>query len=151
MKYFPAIVFVADEFIARLPLIGFFLRHMGTIFVDQKNPRKSKAAIDGRLKNQSRGIQYLLIYPEGRRTVDGHIGRFKYGFGYILRHSDFDLLPVTANGFYQLKPVKRVYLDPNADLEIIVHDPIANSEFRKMSKGEATTKSEEIIKAAYRP
>lgn len=151
MKFFPSITFVADDFLARLPFIAFFLKHIGAIFVDQKNAWKSKAAIDKRLKNQRRKIQYLLIYPEGRRTVDGQIGRFKRGFGYILRHSEFDLLPVTANGFYQLKPVKRVYLDPNADLEIIIHEPIANSEFRKMSKGEATAKSEDIIKAAYRP
>ncbi|UCG30965.1 MAG: 1-acyl-sn-glycerol-3-phosphate acyltransferase [candidate division WOR-3 bacterium] len=151
MKCFPSITFVADDYLTNLPFIAFFLKHIHAIFVDQKNAWKSKAAIDERLKNQSREVQYLLIYPEGRRTVNGHIGRFKCGFGYILRHSEFDLLPVTANGFYQLKPVKRVHLDPNADLEIIIHEPIANSEFRRMSKEEATAKSEEIIKAAYRP
>ncbi len=151
MKYLPSITFVADDFLTKLPFIAFFLKRIGTIFVDQKNAWKSKAAIDERLKDQRREIQYLLMYPEGRRTVNGHIGRFKYGFGYILRHSEFDLLPVTANGFYQLKPVKRVHLDPNADLEIIIHEPIANSEFRKMSKGEAIARSEGIIRAAYKP
>ncbi|UCD06169.1 MAG: 1-acyl-sn-glycerol-3-phosphate acyltransferase [candidate division WOR-3 bacterium] len=151
MKYFPSITFVAGDFLSKLPFIAFFLRHIGAIFVDQKSAWKSKAAIDARLKDQSKEIQYLLIYPEGRRTVDGQIGRFKYGFWHIMRQTEFDLLPVTANGFYQLKPVKRVHLDPSADLEITIHDPIANSEFGKMSKGEATAKSEEIIKAAYRP
>jgi 1-acyl-sn-glycerol-3-phosphate acyltransferase len=151
MKYFPSITFVADDFLTRLPFIGFFLRQIGAIFVDRKNPRKSKSAIDERLRHQNKEIRYLLIYPEGRRTVDGHIGRFRYGFEYILRHGKFDLLPVTASGFYQLKPVKRLYMDPYADLEIIIHEPVANSEIEKMNKREIAAKSEEIIKAAYRP
>ncbi|UCF71205.1 MAG: 1-acyl-sn-glycerol-3-phosphate acyltransferase [candidate division WOR-3 bacterium] len=151
MKYFPSITFVADDFLTKLPFIAFFLKHIGAIFIDQKNAWKSKAAIDERLKNQGREIQYLLIYPEGKRTVNGHIGRFKYGFIYILRHSNFDLLPVTANGFYQLKPVKRLYLDPGAELEMIINSPIKHTEIERMSKMRIAARSEELIKRAYRP
>ncbi|UCD19381.1 MAG: 1-acyl-sn-glycerol-3-phosphate acyltransferase [candidate division WOR-3 bacterium] len=151
MKSFLSITFVADDFLTKLPFIVFFLKHIGAIFVDQKNAWKSRAAIDERLKNRSREIQYLLIYPEGRRTVDGQIGRFKYGFIYILRHSNFDLLPVTANGFYQLKPVRRLYLDPGADLEIKINDPIEHAEIEKMNKVRIAARSEDLIKKAYRP
>ena len=151
MQHLPSITFVAGDFLTRLPLIGIFLKQIGAIFVDQKNPWKSKSAIDERLTNRGGKIKYLLIYPEGRRTVDGQVGRFKYGFIYILRHSNFDLLPVTANGFFQLKPIKRLYLDPSADLEIIIHDPIRHAEIEKMNRREITARLEELIKRSYRP
>ena len=38
-----------------------------------------------------------------------------------------DLLPVTLCGFYRLKPMKRVYLDPDAHLEMVVHKPVGHS------------------------
>jgi 1-acyl-sn-glycerol-3-phosphate acyltransferase len=151
MKYLPSISFVADDFIAKIPIVGYFLKQAGTIFVDQRRPRKSKAAIDNALNDPNRDIHYLLIYPEGKRTINGKIDRFKYGFKYILRHSRLNVLPVTANGFYQLKPVRRVYLDPHADLEIIFHEPIESSAIGEMSNQELIIRIEETVGRDYRP
>ena len=151
MKCLPSIVFVADDFIAKIPVVGYFLKQAGAIFIDQRRPRKSKAAIDSALNDPSRDMQFLLIYPEGKRTVDGEIDRFKHGFKYILRHSRLNVLPVTANGFYQLKPVRRVYLDPSAELEIIFHEPIKNETIRGMSDNELITRVEDKIRGCYRP
>jgi 1-acyl-sn-glycerol-3-phosphate acyltransferase len=150
MKFLPGVTFVADDFILKIPLLGLILKHTGAIFVDQKNPRKTKRAIDAALDNPHRNMQYLLIYPEGKRSTDGRIGAFKYGFKYILRRSSYDLLPVTANGFYRLKPARRVYLDPYADLELIFHEPIANDDVRSMTNKQLISKTEDAIRSVYR-
>jgi len=151
MKYLPSINFVADDFIAKMPVVGYFLKRAGTIFIDQKRPKRSKAAIDNALSDTHRDIEYLLIYPEGKRTADGKIDRFKHGFKYILRHSHLNVLPVTANGFYQLKPVRRVYLDPSAKLELFVHEAIKSSDIMKMDDQDLLRRIEETIKIRYRP
>lgn len=151
MKYLPSIKFVADDFIAKMPFVGYFLKRAGTIFIDQKRPRKSKAAIDSALSDPRRDIEYLLIYPEGKRTTDGEVDRFKHGFKYILRHSHLNVLPVTANGFYQFKPVRRVYVDPSANLELIVHEAIKSSDIMKMGDQNLLKRVEETIRTCYRP
>jgi 1-acyl-sn-glycerol-3-phosphate acyltransferase len=150
MKILPGITFVADDFILKIPLLGLILKHTGAVFVDQKNPRKTKNAIDDALSDPHRNIQYLLIYPEGKRSTDGRIDVFKHGFKYILRRSSYNLLPVTANGFYKLKPARRVYLDPYADLEIIFHDPIANEDVKNMDNKQLISRTEEAIRTVYR-
>lgn len=35
-----------------------------------------------------------------------------------------ELLPFTLRGFYTLKPLKRLYVDPDSILEVVVHKPI---------------------------
>ncbi len=93
----------------------------------------------------------MIILPEGARTPDGEIHRFRLGFVYILRQTSFDLLPITLNGFYQLKPVKRFYLDPNAEPEVIVHAPILGSTIRKMNDTELMTLVKSVIGSVYEP
>jgi 1-acyl-sn-glycerol-3-phosphate acyltransferase len=92
-----------------------------------------------------------FMHPEGARTLDGKIHRFKRGFLYILRQSSLDLLPITLNGLYKLKPVKRLYLDPDAELEMVIHTPINNSVARQMTDEALLTTVHSLINSVYQP
>ncbi len=76
---------------------------------------------------------------------------FKRGFIYILRHSSMDLLPVTLRGFYGLKPLKRVYLDPDSDLEVVIHKPINHSLVESLNDGALLRLTVDTIEGAYKP
>jgi len=93
----------------------------------------------------------IIILPEGGRSPDGQIHKFKRGFIYILRHSSMDLVPVSLRGFYQLKPLKRPYLDPDVDLEVVIHNPIDHSTIENMSDKELLKLTIDTIRGAYRP
>lgn len=147
---FPEASVVAHTFISRIPFLGPLLKRIGAIFVDPKRARRSKQAIDVGLRSEGK-TGNVIIFPEGQRTPDGSIHRFKRGFVYILRQSPLDLLPVTLNGFYQLKPMKRTYLDPDAELEIVIHRPISNHEVSSMTNREVMEKTAGIIGNSYRP
>lgn len=134
MILFPNASFVAHEFISRIPVLGRFMRQNVTIFADGRHPIRTCQAIDLALERGVPGD--MIIMPEGRRSPDGDVHHFKRGFAHILRHSDLDLLPVTLNGFYKLKPANRVYLDPDTDLEVLIHDPICNRRIEQMSDEE---------------
>lgn len=148
MRAFPDAATVAHAFISKIPVFGRLLKLLGTIFVDPKRIKYTRQAIDGALKDESRDI---VIFPEGKRSPDGQIAGFQRGFVYILRNSSLDLLPVTANGFYTLKPANRFYLDPAADLELIIHRPIRNSEIGPMTDEEVIQLVGKTIKTVYRP
>ncbi len=148
MILFPNASFVAHEFISHIPLLGQIMRQMGTIFVNEKHPIKSYHEIDRALE---RGLTNdLIIMPEGGRSPDGDVRHFKRGFVHILRHSDLDLIPITLNGFYKLKPANRIYLDPDTDLEVLIHEPICRAMVKKMSDKELIEKVECTIKERYR-
>jgi len=93
----------------------------------------------------------IIILPEGGRSPDGRIHMFKRGFIYILRHSSMALLPVTLRGFYSLKPMKRVYLDPDSELEVVIHKPVSHSDVKSLNDEVLLKLTVDTIEGAYKP
>jgi 1-acyl-sn-glycerol-3-phosphate acyltransferase len=149
MNLFPDASILVHSFLSRVPVVGYLLKSTGATFVQQKRFGKTKLAINERLKRNAK--RSIIILPEGGRSPDGSIRTFKCGFIYILRHSSMDILPVTLSGFYRLKPVKRPYLDPDSDLEIVVHKPIDRSVVEDLSNEILLKQTVNTIKEAYRP
>jgi long-chain acyl-CoA synthetase len=82
-----------------------FLRYpfMGSpiLFVDRKgNVAPSlKAAADILRSGDS-----LVIFPEGTRSNDGKLGKFKSGAAYLAYHLDKKIIPVTIKGAFEIMP-----------------------------------------------
>ena len=149
MNLFPEASTVVHAFFARVPVVGFLLKSTGATFVQPKRYTSNKQAIDKTLEQIE--CKSIIIFPEGGRSSDGRIHTFKRGFIYILRHSSMDLLPVTLKGFYSLKPMKRVYLDPDSDLEVVVHEPVNRPVIDSLNDEELLKLTVDTIEGAYKP
>jgi 1-acyl-sn-glycerol-3-phosphate acyltransferase len=149
MDVFPESTIFVHSFLSRVPIVGFLLKSSGATFVQWKRFGKTKQAVDETLRYVRN--KNLIIFPEGGRSADGQIHKFKRGFIYILRHSSLDLLPVTLRGFYGLKPMKRVYLDPDSDLEVMIHKPIGHSVIESLNDEALLKLTVHTIEGAYRP
>jgi 1-acyl-sn-glycerol-3-phosphate acyltransferase len=147
---FPQASLVAHAFLKNIPLLGQILLRLGTIFVQPGTTGRGRRALGLHL-SEAAPHGSVIILPEGGRTADGKIHRFRRGIIYFLRHSTLDLLPVTLNGFYQLKPAGRIYLDPRAQLEMIIHPPVSSAAVHQMGDTELLTAAREIIAGKYRP
>lgn len=150
MGAFPRASIVAHAFVKRVPLLGQVLSRMGTIFVQPGMTKNGKIVGDFQF-GKFDSAQSVIILPEGARTPDGNIHRFRRGFIYIMRQTSLDLLPITLNGLYQLKPMRRFHLDPDAEPEIVIHTPISNATVLQMCDKELLTMAESIIGSVYRP
>jgi len=149
MNVFPEASILVHSFLSRVPVVGFLLKSTGATFVQRKTFGRTRREIDGML----RGIddKSIIILPEGGRSPHGQIRKFKRGFIYILRHGTMDLLPVTLKGFYSLKPLKRVYLDPDVNLEMVIHRPVTHSLIESTDDKELLKLTIDTIKGVYRP
>ncbi len=147
---FPQASVVAHAFVKRVPLLGQVLGRLGTIFVQPGKAGKGMRAIDLSLGARV-AAPSVIILPEGARTPDGEIHCFRRGFIRILRQTSLDLLPVTLNGLYKLKPMKRFYADPEAEPELVIHTPLSNSTARRMTDDELVTMAQTVIGDCYRP
>jgi hypothetical protein len=58
---------------------------------------------------------------------------------------------VTLNEFYKLKAFGRLYADPDARPEMIIHPAIPASEGNQMSAGDLIELVRSTIEGAYRP
>jgi len=149
MNIFPEASILVHLFLSKVPIVGFLLRATGATFVQQKRFGGSRQAIDETLKRIDN--RSIIILPEGGRSPDGRIRQFKRGFIYILRRSSMDLLPVTLRGFYTLKPKSRPYLDPDAELECVIHKPISHSDLKSLDNKTLLKTTLDIIESAYKP
>jgi len=149
MNVFPEASILVHSFLSKVPIVGFLLRATGATFVQQKRFKRTRQAIDETLKRIEN--HDIIILPEGGRSPDGKIHQFKRGFIYILRHSSMDLLPVTLRGFYTLKPKNRVYVDPDSELECVIHKPISHSDLKSLDNKILLKTTLDIIESAYKP
>lgn len=149
MNVFPETSILVHSFLSRVPIVGPLLKSTGATFVQQKRFGRTKRAIDETLKQIEN--KSIIILPEGGRSSDGRIHKFKRGFIYILRKSSMDLLPITLSGFYKLKPLKRPYLDPDAELEVIIQKPVSHSTIKTLNDEQLLKVALSSIGGSYRP
>jgi 1-acyl-sn-glycerol-3-phosphate acyltransferase len=147
---FPRASVVAHAFMKNVPLLGQMLARAGAIFVQPGRAGQGRKTIELHL-NARDAAPSVIIFPEGKRTPDGKIHSFKRGFISFLRNTTHELLPVTLNGLYRLKPMKRFYLDPDAQPEMVIHAPLSVTTVNQMSDEELLAEAFRIIASVYRP
>ena len=64
-----------------------------------------------------------MIYPEGTRSGDGHVARFKAGSFLLAIQAELPIVPVAVVGTRQVMPKGRLRTEP-AEVSLIVHEPI---------------------------
>jgi 1-acyl-sn-glycerol-3-phosphate acyltransferase len=93
--------------------------------------------------------QSVAIFPEGTRTLSGKINQFYRGFIYLFRTRDIEILPVTLNGFYKLKPKNRFYINFDSKLDVVIHKPIRREELLGKNDFEIIETVKTVIESAY--
>jgi len=149
MMLFPEASIIVHAFISKVPMLSKMLSRNGFIYAYQRGHRKIKNAINSIIETSLVGS--IIILPEGKRTSDGEIQEFKSGVIHILRNSSLDLLPVTLSGFYRLKPMNRLYLEPDTELEVTIHKPINQSDIRILDDAQLLIALRNIIESCYKP
>lgn len=106
-----------------IPFVGWACARSGQIFVDNSSvsaTRHTMAEAESRL----RGGMSLVVFPEGARTWDGRMRRFKKGAFKLAQEFGLPIVPVTIDGAFQVLPrFKKLPLPGHIILTI--HKPIA--------------------------
>ena len=122
MKFNSRISWFGQEKLLKVPLFGTMLKTLDYIPMRMANIRNTKHMMEQLVEKSS--DKTVAIFPEGTRTKDGKLNPFYRGFIYLLRATETDILPVTLNGFFTLKPKHRFHINFKSKLEVIIHEPI---------------------------
>jgi 1-acyl-sn-glycerol-3-phosphate acyltransferase len=107
-----------------------------------KNTRFMLESLEEKAKNRT-----VAIFPEGTRTLDGKLNSFYRGFIYLLRATENDILPVTLNGFYKLKPKNRFSIHFGSRLGMVIHTPLEGGTLARLTDREIMDKVTEVIES----
>lgn len=111
-----------------IPFVGKACESAGFIFVDNTSPLTAARSIRQAEASFQNGLS-LAIFPEGSRTYDGKMIKFKKGAFQIATDLHLPIVPVTLNGPYDVLPIHGKKLSPSR-LEMIIHEPIPTQDLR---------------------
>jgi 1-acyl-sn-glycerol-3-phosphate acyltransferase len=146
-SFYPGISWFGHERLLKVPLFRKILQITDYIPFKEPTYKNTRQMIDQLVKNSK--YQTVAIFPEGTRTLDGKINQFYRGFIYLFRTRDIEILPVTLNGFYNLKPKNRTYINFDSKLDVIIHKPIRREELDGKSDLEIIDTVKSVIESAY--
>ena len=111
---------IAKASLRFFPVLGWHLRYTGHLLVDRAKP--GAAALHQVAGLIGRGHS-LLVFPEGTRSSDGRVGRFKRGIFLLAVEAGLPIVPVAIIGSRHVMLKGRLMTCPG-EVEVVVHDPL---------------------------
>ncbi len=149
MNVVPQISWIGREYLTRIIGFGRLLKMNHYIAIEPGQPKRSRESIEQAIRKAEENMT-ICIFPEGSRTLNGQLGPFRKGFIRILRAARLDVLPITLNGFYTLKPKNRFVIDPRTHLEIVIHPVLKAEELCQLTDEEILKIAKDAIEKNYR-
>ena len=114
---------VAKASLGRFPFLGWHLQRTGHLLVDRRNPGAGVVAKMRRLVSEAHS---LIVFPEGTRSPNGVVGRFKRGTFLVALDAQLPVVPVSVSGSSHVMKKGRLMVQPG-DVRVVVHEPIATA------------------------
>jgi 1-acyl-sn-glycerol-3-phosphate acyltransferase len=111
---------ISKESIGRIPFMGWHLQRTGHVLVDRAKPGAGVVRKMARLVAEGHS---LIVFPEGTRSTDGTVARFKGGPFVIALQAGLPVVPITLVGSRHVMFRGEVTVRPGR-VTLIVHDPI---------------------------
>lgn len=116
-------VSIAKKELARIPLFGWAMSTGQHIFVDRRNHAKALESMKKAEESLTRNPRSILLFPEGTRSLDGEIKRFKPG-GLILGiQTDMEIVPMAFCGTSDVNLKGSLKLSPRT-IELRIGKPV---------------------------
>ncbi len=119
---------ILASFNFKIPIWGTMLRFFKAIPVYRKDKIKAIKAIK-HAETIIKDLKYhVVIFPEGTRTTNGKLQKFKKGGFHMAINTQVPIIPIAVKGGFNYKPKTRWYIKPSI-IDIEVGNPIDVSKY----------------------
>jgi len=133
---------IAKESLGNVPVIGWHLRRTGHMLVDRSKPDRAK--IFGWAGGLTKNGLSLILFPEGTRSVDGRVGKFKAGTFFLALDANLRVVPLSIVGSRHVMLRGRVAAYPGR-VKLVVHPPIDTTGMSSRDAREFAERVRQII------
>ena len=106
----------------RLPVLSLILRATDFVPLERANPSQARAGIERGVRLIREGRSFFA-FPEGTRSRDGSLGKFKKGAFFMAIKAEAPVVPVTIINSASIQPPGS-YGIRSGCIRIVIHDPI---------------------------
>jgi 1-acyl-sn-glycerol-3-phosphate acyltransferase len=97
------VLFVAKRELGRVPFLGWFMKAMGMVLIDRADRMETVRSVDAAAERLRQGWS-LLSFPEGTRTLDGWVQRFKTATFAAAIAAGAPVVPIALEGAGRVLP-----------------------------------------------
>ncbi len=115
---------VVKRFVFRVPVLGPGMRFAGYVPLDREGAGAGRRSIARAVELIREKGYSFLIFPEGTRSADGTMQRFRRGGFFLALEAGAPIVPVSIKGTYDLMP-RGTWRIRKGPVRIVFHDPIA--------------------------
>jgi putative phosphoserine phosphatase / 1-acylglycerol-3-phosphate O-acyltransferase len=121
---------VAKKELQKMPIIGQIMQASGVIFLDRAaDKEKSIEALKPAIQSLKGGTS-VVIFPEGTRSYDYTLGKFKKGAFHIAMAAGVPVIPIILKNAHDVMPRGKNVFNPTL-VEVIVLPPIHTHDWNK--------------------
>jgi 1-acyl-sn-glycerol-3-phosphate acyltransferase len=135
---------IAKQTLGHVPFVGWHLRSAGHLLVDRQNPG---AAVLKKMRRLMAHRASLIVFPEGSRSSDGQIRRFKGGVFLLAIDNGLPVVPVSVSGSFAVMPKGRLMVCPAA-VRVTVHEPISTTGLTREDARSLAERVHDVVAAA---
>jgi len=122
---------IAKKELLWVPFFGWAMWATKHITVDRSDPQNAVKSLERARERIAAGIS-VVVFPEGTRSTDGKLLRFKKGGFMLAVQANTKIVPVTINGSRNLLPSGAWRLC-SGSIEVFVDKPIAVDRYRAVN------------------
>jgi 1-acyl-sn-glycerol-3-phosphate acyltransferase len=130
----------------KIPVYGWLMKRFGNIPVAvQRTPGNLRRLIQQTKLALDSGTS-LVVFPEGKRTVDGRVQAFQQGIFRILRELEVPIVPVSIVGSFRFNRKGSYMLYP-ATVTVHLHDTIETKDLSEAEREGLRGRVHDIVSA----
>ncbi|MFQ6611969.1 MAG: lysophospholipid acyltransferase family protein [Fidelibacterota bacterium] len=122
------LVSIAKIELKKIPIFGWAMAMAGHIFVDRSNHEKALKSLRTAAESLRKHPRSILLFPEGTRSTDEQVHRFKKGGLLLALESGLKVVPMACCGTGRALKKHSLNLGDN-QLELRVGSPISTVDF----------------------
>lgn len=111
----------------KVPFVGTGCKAAGHIFIDRRNAKAAMESLKEVEKQLVNGV-CTVIFPEGTRSLNGEVGRFKRGAFQIAWDLGLPVIPLSLDGCYEVLPKGKPFVY-RAPVHMHIGEPIDLKQF----------------------
>lgn len=138
--------FVAKSELSGIPVFSGAMRQAGHVFVDRERGSRALTVLEDAGRRMKREGLTLCLFPEGTRSRDGRLGRFKRGAFVLAIDTQTRMVPVAVEGGGEILPKGRRSLEPRT-VHLRCAEPVPLAGLGRSDRHELADRARETIVA----
>ncbi|THB62553.1 MAG: 1-acyl-sn-glycerol-3-phosphate acyltransferase [Spirochaetaceae bacterium] len=145
-RLFKHFKWVSKAELFKVPIFGWHMSVNRYIRLDREDMRSQFKMLKTAMKNIEEGNS-IMLFPEGTRTEDGNLRRFKEGAFMIAKKTGAPIVPIVINGTFNAMPKNSLLMHNFTRMEVTILPEITAEEVAAKDVKELTAQAQSAIQA----